>query len=110
MTTATISKAEAKRQEQEAAMEELRETFPRGSEVPLILRHVSKSGMLRSISPLDGLDDVSYLVARALDLKTDRDRGGVKVGGCGMDMGFHLVYELAYVLHGDGYALRHRWI
>ena len=34
----------------------------------------------------------------------------VGVGGCGMDMGFHLVYTLASVLYKDGYALTHRYI
>ena len=34
----------------------------------------------------------------------------VGVGGCGMDMGFHMVYTLASVLYGDGYALKERYI
>ena len=40
----------------------------------------------------------------------DSKREGVKVGGAGMDMGFHLVYNLAAVLFDDGYALEHKWI
>jgi len=32
------------------------------------------------------------------------------VTGCGMDMGFHLVNSLAYILFGDGYALDQRWL
>jgi hypothetical protein len=40
---------------------------------------------------------------------------GYKVGGCGMDMGFHLVYTLASVLFPEdrktgGYKLNHEWI
>jgi hypothetical protein len=57
----------------------------------------------------------------------DRNREGIVVGGCGMDMGFHLVYNLGATLwpkgtekpHGTrngepdtsgGYALKSRWI
>ena len=36
--------------------------------------------------------------------------GTVKMEGCGMDMGFSLVYELAHCLFRDGYALRHEWL
>jgi hypothetical protein len=52
---------------------------------------------------------------------------GITIGGCGMDMGFELVYQLGYALwpngtpapHGTrngepdtngGYALRQRWL
>jgi hypothetical protein len=34
----------------------------------------------------------------------------VKVHGCGMDMGFHAVYELSGALFGDGYSLKHKWL
>jgi hypothetical protein len=27
-----------------------------------------------------------------------------------MDMGFHLVYELAAAVYGDGYVLKHQWL
>ena len=53
--------------------------------------------------------------------------GGLRVSGCGMDMGFHVVYNLGYALWPDGtpephgtrngapdsdggYALKHRWL
>ena len=38
---------------------------------------------------------------------------GYKVGGCGMDMGFHLVYTLSSLLYKKdrgGYELRHEWL
>jgi hypothetical protein len=47
---------------------------------------------------------VSYLVARALGERIDRNNGGVKVSGCGMDMGFSLVYNLSHVLYPDGFT------
>ena len=98
----------AQQAEQDEARDRLRELFPAGSTVHTVLRHVSQSGMSRSISVLaideDGPRDVSYLVARALGDRVDQHRGGVKVTGCGMDMGFHLVYALSSVLYRDGYT------
>lgn len=70
---------------------------------------------------------IGWLAAKAMGDKFDRDRYGIKVGGCGMDMGFHLVYNLGATLwpngtrkpHGTrngepdtagGYALKHTWL
>ena len=104
----------ATKQQTADARESLRSTFPAGSTVHTLLRHVTRSGMSRSISVLvadtDGIHDVSWQVARALEWRFDANHNGVKVDGAGMDMGFHLVYTLSQVLHGDGYALKHRWI
>lgn len=88
------------------AIAQLREMFPIGSVVSVVLRHVTASGMSRSISVLhadpDGhVNDVSWLVARATGDKLDTKHGGIKVGGVGMDMGFHLVYGLARTLYRD---------
>lgn len=95
--------------EQEEARATLREMFPPGSTVHTVLRHVSRSGMSRSISVLHSDDrgnisDVSWAVARATGNKFDRDRGGVKVGGCGMGMGFAVVYDLSWSLYRDGFG------
>jgi len=85
------------------------------------LRHVSSSGMSRDITLKmvddDGtLRDITYLSAKAMG-ETCRDRHGwnvIRVHGCGMDMGFHLVYNLSHSLYtGDldraGYVLSHEW-
>lgn len=76
--------------------------------------HVSRSGMFRLIrahiiskgKPVD----ISVWAAQALGWGFDRDRWGVKVSGCGMDMTFHLVYELSSVLYGyknrGGYKIK----
>lgn len=91
-------------QEQTDAIAELRKLFPVGSTVPTILRHVSKSGMSRAISVIGPtLGDVSHLVARAGVAKLDRAHGGLKMGGCGMDMGFALVYSLSRTLYPNGH-------
>lgn len=119
--------------EQQEATVELRKLLKPGDTVYCLLRNVSRSGMSRVIDLVihtkQGPRTLGYLAARAVDMPFDRDRGGVKVGGCGMDMGFHLVYELAYCLFKEdprlakwqakqnergprdaGYALSHRWL
>ena len=70
---------------------------------------------------------ISALMAQANGYTRDDDRGGLKVHGCGMDMGFSIVYGLGCALwpngtdkpHGTrngepdsagGYAIGHRWL
>ena len=54
------------------------------------------------------------LVARACGFTYDRRREALKIGGCGMDMGFHVVSTLSRVLFRDqpraDYLLHHRWL
>jgi hypothetical protein len=93
--------------------------------------HTARSGMYRCIDvfiirknqPLR----ITWLVAKALGDKFDERHEGIGVGGCGMDFGFALVYNLGRALwpkgtakpHGTrngepdrdgGYALRHEWL
>lgn len=131
-------------QEQQAnAIAKLREIIRPGDTVWTILRHRSRSGMQRRISCVIMWDRqptvIDWLVARALGYRVHPD-GGLVVGGCGMDMGYHLAYNLSRVLfdgtfecigercpsndhtngdrnhspdhmHSDGgYALRHQWL
>lgn len=103
----------AQQAEQAETIERLRKIFPKGSTVHTVVRHVSRSGMQRSITVLaqDGRElwNVSGQVARALGWRYD-NHDGVTVKGCGMDMTFHLVYSLSQTLYGarEGYALKHR--
>ena len=53
---------------------------------------------------------LSYHVANVLKWTYKDKTNAVGVGGCGMDMGFHLVYTLSSILYKDGYALTHRYI
>jgi hypothetical protein len=50
---------------------------------------------------------LDYSVARVLGEPEASNRSGgpdgIKVGGCGMDMGFHLVYNLSYALWPAGF-------
>jgi predicted HAD superfamily phosphohydrolase len=87
-----------------------------------VTRKVSSSGMTRRISVFvvdsDGdLRDISYYVGAVLGWSITDVMGHrtVRVDGCGMDMGFHLVYSLSYALYRDtdkeraGYVIRHEW-
>lgn len=48
------------------------------------------------------LRSIGYTAAKAMGDKWDSDRGGIAAGGCGMDMGFHLVYNLGRSLYPGG--------
>jgi hypothetical protein len=119
---ATLTKKQ--QSEQQEARETLRQMFGDNDRktVYTILRHVSSSGMSRDISlktlDHDGtLRDITYLACIAMGDKP-KDKNGsrvVRVNGCGMDMGFHVVYNLSYSLYRDvgldraGYVLHHEW-
>lgn len=108
----------------EATKEELRAMLPPGSTVYTVLRHVSRSGMRRAIdayalTAVNGKIEKSWLsrrVAAVCGYSFDDRREAVTVNGCGMDMGFDLVYNLSHALYdGDGksdpgYTLRHEWL
>lgn len=98
--------------ERSEARECLLEILQPGDTVYTVLNHVSRSGMQRSIDLLVGrgrdIDKITYWASRAMgDDKRpeliDQTRGGIKVGGCGMDMGFHLVYGLSRTLWPNGF-------
>ena len=90
------------------AIERLRGWIKPGDTLYTSVKHVSRSGMMRSIAVYKFEDNeplwLSYNVAKALGNTFDREREGVKIGGCGMDMGFALVYDLSYTLFKDGFA------
>jgi hypothetical protein len=71
------------------------------------VNHVSRSGMSRNISAYVMRDNspvnISTSVATVIGEGIAND-GGVKMGGCGMDMGFSLVYELSYALFKGGFV------
>ena len=104
-----------KKQEMEAAraesIEMLRTILTPGDTVYCILRHVSRSGMQREISlrvmdkDSEGKPWLRYidtLAARAIGERIGR-HDGIVMDGCGMDMGFQLVYLLSSALWPDGW-------
>ena len=100
-----MNRKEADRQE---AIKYLQDYLKPKTKVFTSVKHVSRSGMNRSIACYvttpDGIYNISHLVARAVEMPFDRDRGAVKIGGCGMDMGFAIVYELSYAMFKDGFG------
>lgn len=114
------------------ALRRLHSILKPGDTVHCALRHVSSSGMSRRISFFKLADGSAHMLdGYIIELGIgDRPRGnadGVLVGGCGMDMGFHVVYNLGAAMwpngtpepHGSrngepdtlgGYALRSEWL
>ena len=88
--------------------------LPKNTTIYTVLRSVSKSGMQRVIDMFYIQDNrpvrITYATNKVFSLGAwDSDKSGFKVRGCGMDMGFHLVYSLSSHLFGDGYYLNHQW-
>ena len=114
---------------QEYARGELRKMIKPGTTVYTVLNSVSASGMSRDISLFivhkGAIRNINALAADACGHALGKR--GVRAQGCGMDMGFALVYALGAALwpngtrrpHGSrngepdrsgGYALRHEWL
>lgn len=100
----------------EEYLKDLHNLLTPGSTVYCSLRHVSASGMLRRISfyCLDRSDpegvtlrNISFQVAKVLDMKlSDKDATwSIQVKGCGMDMGYHVVYSLGCVMFPEGFGV-----
>jgi hypothetical protein len=111
-TGTRISNAEGKRLQAENAKQSLLNILKKGDTVYTVLRHVSRSGMMRRIDLYTFQDSKKiYLTGYFAMMRGETPpRDGYRVGGCGMDMGFHLVHGLSYRLFGDDYALNHEWI
>jgi hypothetical protein len=112
-------------------LQEMRAEIKPGDTITTVLRGVSASGMSRHIDVYrfyvkDGKvrrDWLSPRVAAVCGFTFDDSKDCLKVKGCGMDMGYHVVYSLSRVLFTDGftdssgwlsndggYALRQEWL
>ncbi len=104
------TKAEVQTAQENHEAAALRELLTPTMHVYTVLKHVSSSGMTRHISCIIAVErdgkpevmDISWSVAKVLGRKC-ADDGGVIVGGCGMDTGFHLVYSLSRRLFREGF-------
>ena len=95
------------------AISRLRKLLNKGDTVYTIIRHVSQSGMSREISMVTVRDGEIVSLDLFVKIACGRKIGhknGIKVKGCGMDMGFVLVSELSEGLFGDYDALNQRWL
>jgi hypothetical protein len=127
MTTATATKKMTKKEEKALDVAYAREQLlthyvSEGDTVYTVLRSVSSSGMSRTMSLKVAKDgkilDLTYYAAIVLEWPLVEVNGSraLRVGGCGMDMGFHTVYSLARSLFREdlntkdaGYSLNHAW-
>lgn len=85
-----------------------------GDEVKTILRSCSRSGMSRRVSLVIAKDgdvlDITWHASRVLGENQQQggqyvQDAGIVMGGCGMDMGFALVYNLSGALYPDGFPV-----
>jgi len=122
----TLTTRQEKINEREHSREQLKKLLNVGDTVYTITRSVSASGMSRTMSLYivkdNRLMNITYYAAHALEWRLCDVNGSrvMRVGGCGMDMGFHAVYTLSRVLftsidnsliNGDkGYSLKQEWI
>ena len=118
---ATLTKKQEKEQDQQSAKDFLRKVFTT-QETPTawtILKSVSSSGMSRDMKVITQYKgrviDITWYVSHASSVGQLKERNGqrvVRVGGCGMDMGFHLVYSLSIALYGidNAYNLKQEWL
>jgi len=132
-----LTRTEGEKARREYCAAELRKLLKPGQKVFCVLRKVSGSGMCRVISlfivtpaskgqPAE-LRNIDAMAADAIGYTLNPHGPGIKVSGCGMDMGFSLVYSLGHAIwpngtrkpHGrrngeddyaGGYALKHEWI
>jgi hypothetical protein len=127
MTTATAPKKMSKKAQKELDIQYAREQLlthyvSEGDTVYTVLRSVSSSGMSRTLSLKVAKEgkilDLTYYAGTVLDWPIVEVNGSraLRVGGCGMDMGFHTVYTLSRVLFREegntkdaGYSLNHAW-
>lgn len=128
------------KQDKIEALTYLRKMCPPGTTIYTLNRHTSRSGMMRALdvyvmkggTPIR----ISWSAALAAGLTYSRRWEAVRMDGCGMDMGYHLMMCLSYALHGNkdrgadaiesgklgrpftprrghfraGYSLRHQWM
>ena len=127
MTTATAEKKTTKKEQKALDVAYAREQLlthyvSEGDTVYTVLRSVSSSGMSRTLSLKVAKEgkilDLTYYAAIVLEWPLVEVNGSraLRVGGCGMDMGFHTVYTLSSVLFREdfntkdaGYSLNHAW-
>ena len=97
--------------EKQEAITELKRILTEGDVIYTHVEQVSASGMYRHIKPYVIKNNqplsLPYSVAKALDYPYKDKTHAVGVGGCGMDMGFHLVDSLSRTL---GIKLTQRWL
>ena len=106
----TMTKKETEKRD---AIEYLKKSINKGDTLYTITTHVSKSGMSRNIKVLDIKNESpsywNYYISKILGYAL-KDDGTLKVQGCGMDMGFHVISQVASTLFDDYKKLKYEAI
>jgi hypothetical protein len=98
-------------QDREEARGYLLEILKPGDTVYTICTHIASSGMMRVLDLVVPMVDengkpwirrISWLACKAARLSWSEKHEGIRMNGCGMDMGFHAVYCLGQALWPDG--------
>jgi len=94
---------------------ELKEIIEKGNRIVYTtVKRVSRSGMFRVIDCFVIVDNKPLHINWHIDkiglYKRDKEQEGLRVSGCGMDMGFSVVYNLGSKLfpNGDGKTITGR--
>ena len=94
--------------ERDESIAQLREWIKPGDTVYTVLRSVSKSGMSRTLDVylIEDSDPmrITWSVSKAAGFTYSDRAEAIRADGCGMDMGFHVVYNLSRVLFPDGFG------
>lgn len=120
------TKSKIRDEDKATALKNLRKALKPGATIYFVVTHVARSGMQRSIEfyipatcvenetvigvmgstrkPVRRLtiERITWEMSRILGYRIDQKNGGLVVGGCGMDMGFHCVYTLGRALFPEG--------
>ena len=99
---------------------EIKKIIGKCRDIYCVLRHVSQSGMMRHIDFYIFKNNrpiwLTSRIGQLLDYR-QAPSGSLKVGGCGMDMGFAVVYDLSSELycnkkynHDKAYRLNSNWL
>jgi hypothetical protein len=129
MKMGTITKTQQKKLDYDYAKKQLLTYYNinEGDTIYTVLRSVAPSGMSRTMSLKVAREgkilDLTYYASVVLDYPLVEVNGSraLRVGGAGMDFGFHVVYSLARVLFRDkyegqpqavdaGYSLDQAWL
>lgn len=107
------------KKEEASLIAQVKELVKPGDTIFTILRHVSRSGMQRRISTLiwdkdlNDMREISFLFGPLSGYRLPKNgEAGIIADGCGMDMGFSIVYNVSVAVFGlqNGYALKHNWL
>ena len=89
------------------AREQLLKRLKPGDTIYYKVENVSRSGMGRDISFYNVENGeicfLTYSMMVLLGERRAKSNDGLHVTGCGMDMGFHCIYNLGRVLYPDGF-------